>query len=112
MRSHRDLFTRVVLSLVAAAAIIAGAAATAGASSPPVAVYHSPSGDGTAPATPPAIPGEGVTALHLYVDGGMTPAPFAACEADPGDDLCAYTLDVTAFGDVTLQAFLPAGSTL
>jgi len=71
-------------------------------------VFHSPNDDGVPGAQ--LSPGNGQP-IFLYIDGGPTAsAPGRTCHDGAGDELCGFTIELTALAGVGFTSFTPEPS--
>ena len=71
-------------------------------------VFHSPNDNGQPAGGFPEVPSGGVRSLYLYIDGGASASPVGTpCDTGTGNEVCGYTLTLTALTGLTLAAFTP-----
>jgi hypothetical protein len=69
-------------------------------------VYHSPT-PGPNPGAPAQVPTGGSAVLELYIDNGPATSGGAVCQTGTGDEVCAFDIELSATGGVTLSSFTP-----
>ncbi len=71
-------------------------------------VFHSPNDNGQPAGGFPEVPSGGVSSLYLYIHGGASASPVGtACDTGTGNEVCGYTLTLTALTGLTLAGFTP-----
>jgi hypothetical protein len=74
-------------------------------------VFHSPNDNGQPAGGFPDIPSGGVRSVYLYIEGGASASPLGtACDTGTGNEVCGYTLTLTALTGLTLVGFTPDGA--